>query len=117
MSETRWTPGPWVLDRNHAFAGRDMRREVANGFNVSGEGWHGLAVVFTSGSDPADPDGRANAHLIATSPRLYRALERLLAAVMDQDVLHGVEEEFDEGLAALAQARGESASTARGDEG
>lgn len=78
MAETRFTPGPWTIDRDHAFAGRDVRREIANGFNVSAEGWHGLAAVFTAGSDPTDPEGRANTHLIAAAPEMYEALEMVV---------------------------------------
>lgn len=97
MTETKWTPGPWSIDKGYIVS-EDLI----------------IATIFPHFSE-AD---KANAHLIAAAPDLYEALDRAAQHY------HGTTEEYPhryyasfmecpaercrENNAALARARGEA---------
>ena len=123
MSETRFTPGPWVAS---TIAKADSLQGVP-GF------WHEvldarcgyvLGEVYEFDGDDEFPDGssaRANAHLIAAVPELYEASVVARAALVaaaetlwgvpaedrDQALLDQVEAAIAAIAAALAKARGD----------
>lgn len=71
MSETKWTPGPWAVGRS-----ADNTPLVMVPVHVSEGSGFGIAHINRlprMGSARGDMD--ANAHLIATAPELYDALE------------------------------------------
>ena len=94
-NETKWTPGPWVVEDNPTISGR----QVAS-FEKSGDmaGNRCLQVIVNSHFE-------SDAHLIAAAPCLYEALEALLEKCHAEP--HG-EHERRAAIAALAKARGES---------
>lgn len=104
MSAGAWTPGPWAYSE-------ELR---ANFSMVSG-----AERVVAGIPNDADPDGlaeqRANAHLIASAPDLYAALEALVTrrdrAVRETGgfvAADGSDGRYARARAALARARGES---------
>lgn len=107
MSETKFTPGPWVENNDDGFS----RGSIWAGCSPSGAGAVGTLIANVAG-DSAEAD--ANAHLIAAAPDLYAALtdayEVLGAILEDTDGDDG--ERIPNPLlvqlrAALAKARGE----------
>ena len=94
-NETRWTPGPWSVERSV----------------IRGDADHlGRTVAVASTLNVAWPFGRRatkeepyNALLIATAPELYEALEEMLEECEDDEFAPHVME----AKAALAKARGE----------
>lgn len=100
MSETKWTPGPWTA------------RKMGNGqwFVLCESDYPVCRVSRWSKEGDA-----AEAHLIASSPRLYAALERcvqtfepLLAEVELNPQDNPARIALAEAAAVLALARGES---------
>lgn len=97
MSEAKFTPGPWSLDREHSpddSYGHWYHRITAghgyseNGFRLSG-------IV-----NPHD------AHLIAAAPELYEALYELVASIKLVDPEY-LQDEIEFASKTLAKARGE----------
>ena len=74
------TPGPWEVERR---TGKPDHWQI-NGVNQDlGCQWRGLAMIYTSGSWADDPEGLANAHLIAAAPDMLEALED----IVDQGIM------------------------------
>lgn len=106
MSERNWTAGPWTVS-----PGRDAQEWSIDALDGDEDlnhiSWSGLAVVY--GSDDYPKKGaikaKANAHLIAASPRMYEAL----AAVLDDNHAcgHTVPETLDMVEQVMSKARGE----------
>ena len=103
MTERKWTPGPWVTD---GFGGI-LAYGSCDTIDCSVLGRIATAEdVFDTDSEGrnwwAGGDKKANAHLIAAAPELYKALE-MAALWLD------VDGRFDLQVinAALAKARGE----------
>ena len=94
--ETKWTPGPWVID--------DATRpaEICTIHHTS----HHNGFVYVRGElgywDADEDENMANANLIAAAPELYEALQAALACHVGTDEVW-----LDEARAALAKARGE----------
>ena len=107
MTETRFTPGPWraVTDPCHFdtlsdVIGGDTRRSPApvNQLHVGVGGYAGVQ------------EQEANAHLIASAPELYEALQSMCWGFkeLNNNIDCGEEyEAYQIALAALAKARGE----------
>lgn len=100
----KWTKGPWELRNNFRVIGErnDQRsRFIANCCNEL---------------DECREEDKANARLIAQSPALYAFAEWAIRQFQgDSGAGHGHWEQFEEyrnGLAALAKARGEKPSPA-----
>lgn len=93
MSDTKWTAGPWQVARwpesSHHFT-----------IEVNTQGYN---VARTFGGIFPESQEKANAHMIAAAPELYKALAGLLTGHPSGD-----SPEQKIGRAALAKARGES---------
>jgi len=68
MSETKFTPGPWIAapmegEPGHCFAAQVVRTDGAGRW------------IVDINSDDGEEMATANAHLIAAAPELYEALE------------------------------------------
>lgn len=102
-TQTRFTPGKWLVtdhpDNSSVFI------EVDNAYSsliARVSRWDG-----NPGNREAIAEGKANAALIAASPRLYAALEAL-ADLYDTDEGCRKLPQYIEARAALAKSRGES---------
>ena len=112
MSAPQFTPGPWLLDGQTAYALDESGN--CNRFSVRPQG----GFVFRSASP--DDDGTrtseaelsADAYLIAAAPELYEAAERALESMECAGIVH-IGDLFAGApvlatlKAALAKARGE----------
>ena len=85
--ERKWTPGPWKFD-------------VFDEFPSAIENYDGKEVLFGCGCCGSPGLGRDDAHLIASAPDLYEALEDVMLNGLDSNNVNRVAE-------ALAKARGE----------
>jgi len=88
MSETKFTPGPWEL------VSKNWEGRIVNG---SDGNWIADLTMYHDTSE-------SNAHLIASAPDLYEALELILS---DEDY-RGSLDAILLAHSALAKARGES---------
>lgn len=90
-----YTKGPWELDSD-ALRGDSYTA-------INGEGWDELATVVTRmmGNAEDNPEGLANARLIAAAPELLEALELMVAMFAD----HTQYDEDGYETAAVAVAR------------
>lgn len=118
MSETRWTPGPWLAKLGEFDFTNDGGRSIMT--DVPGapynEDYKRIALVDSqierkrgknaTPYNAPDDERDANAKLIAASPELYRALYRLLA-ICEDELDESRVPEMKEARAALAKARGE----------
>jgi hypothetical protein len=102
MSERKWTPGPWPIDKTG-----DGKRIIVGVGLVDGPCGYDLAEIYADDCDPVE--AHANAHLIAAAPDLYEALEELCLAAGGMPMT-GIEFERrrQAGISALAKARGEA---------
>jgi hypothetical protein len=103
VNETKWTPGPWVVEGTASAT-------VAARHDGAAE----IAEVIATGS-MTHGERRANAHLIAAAPDLYAALADLLSCASDRSWAHITSGpcrckgcSIDRAEAALSRARGES---------
>lgn len=97
MSETKFTPGPWMVDPRFD---RDIQTADAE-LEIACTNEH----VLTGGVKPDAEQQRANARLIAAAPDLYEAAYGLLYSSEDVSTY----DHFYSALrAALAKARGEA---------
>ena len=106
MEETRWTKGPWKIGSQTAK--KTYRRIDA------GARWYGLAKVVVRLDNDPNPEGEANARLIAAAPDLYEALAELSRLAdeiwvlgMSNQEAAALEAAWKKGDAALARARGD----------
>ena len=79
MTETKWTPGPWAINRGgpHLSPFPIAATEICCGLGPDDE-W----VIDAAWTKPIyDEERSATAHLISAAPDLYDALERLSAYV------------------------------------
>ncbi|MFT8896306.1 MAG: hypothetical protein ABF968_05005 [Acetobacter sp.] len=118
MSETKFTPGPWIAFKG---AGWCISRPNARMAHMVGMRAH-FSMVSAENDD--EKEAQANAHLIAAAPDLYEALKGLIKILSDRGVeldcmssptpliklLNTEEEEAVVEMAnsALAKARGET---------
>jgi hypothetical protein len=103
MSETKFTPGPWVVGNIFELT-----------FGVKrGNGTEPIGFVYGPSLAERYDVGRtalANARLIAAAPELYEALERTLnwLASYPGEGAMGIGGPYEQARAALAKARGEA---------
>ena len=112
MSDTEFTPGPWVLRNDYV--------GVADDSDTQSYGM--LLLIAAIDRFDFEPQWKANAQLIAAAPELYRALDEAVKDLVAYQVnariasrynsrWEGVSElvqpTIDSGRAALAKARGE----------
>lgn len=105
---TKFTPGPWIGDLHHL--SKYGARDYAFIYDTS-QNTIAAAIVGTEGY--IDEQGRANVRLIAATPDLYAALERLTRKYMNSIAAYGndlkaVSEDLAPFYAALRRARGET---------
>jgi hypothetical protein len=105
MSETKWTPGPWHVERRKRTV--EIHTETTAGlFGASLAAVHSqrLNNNYPSPAKAEHPQ-MANAHLIAAAPELYAACEKAKIVLEDNGIfgstLNGLRR-------ALAKARGEA---------
>ena len=94
-----------------------------NWYSTKGAGrGQGLVIDEADGRNVAVAYDEKDAPLLAAAPRLREALDRLLAATVDDDLSHGIaltekeEEARQFALAALAEAAGETYEAPEADE-
>lgn len=102
MSKLNITPGPWEAKQ----ATYDVEGDFKNWICSPSYG----AVGYWTGHKQRHEDARwiltdEDAHLIAAAPELYEALDNIIAWFWSE---HGSSERLQEGIKALAKARGES---------
>lgn len=101
----KFTPGPWNVSSANSY---EIRIEFHNGIEGQRQSGHVCTVDGMRGERL-----RANAHLIASAPELYEALERIAAIVRVSDQGGGTAAEWAleeiPGIieSALRSARGE----------
>lgn len=107
MSNTlKTTSGPWVAGDSQPHGTRVTGPHAVDIAWVSCASTHGEKGYYTIGQDEA----QANAHLIAASPDLFAALEKIVEALVyeDEEGLVLYSESVIAARAALAKARGAS---------
>ena len=116
MSETKWTPGPWVWrsismnDGNYGVSAVSVPIVIASVHNAASFGDMIAGALKRGGGELRQDDNatqRANARLIAAAPELYEALDQILDD-MGNDGLSCCQAAKDQARAALAKARGET---------
>lgn len=70
---TKHTKGPWKVDKSEKFP--DAHSISATEHPDKGEHWTHLAIAFNSGGWEEDPEGKANALIMAASPDMLDALK------------------------------------------
>ena len=96
MTETKWTPGPWTVDRP---SDQNQRMHVVREFN-----WRLVASMENCNKFLAYADEtRANANLISAAPDLYDALKETLEIAARNESGDYIER----ANAAMRKARGE----------
>ena len=94
MTETKFTPGPWVNSPLGPWI-----IETKDEIEIADISAFSLV------------NATANAHLIAAAPELYEALVNVMSEISsilkDEEHYFGTTERFDAARAALAKARGE----------
>ena len=86
----KWTKGPWRVAGSLGYAS----------YIKSVEG-----VPIACGYEHATAEGRANADLMAASPELFEALERLYAIASKEAINRGFWFEGSEGLEIMCEAK------------
>lgn len=97
---TRHANGPWTDSGSATFMGGVSYRNV-----VSDTGSHFVTVAVVPGYD--DPQGEANARLIAAAPELLEALEWLVSDLQSDGCEEHIPMSIYSARAAIAKARGE----------
>ena len=106
QTETKWTPGPWQVTQCR------NGMPYVNVFRVSGpsDGTAPCTILFETKYKTA-AENKANAHLIAAAPDMYKALERLLLAYQGGTAARSVQQQREDAAfaaATLAKAKPES---------
>jgi hypothetical protein len=102
LTERKWTPGPWVHNKDRG----EITSNKGDICIILDENYGNLYFPEGCGIEiTGNERNEANAHLIATAPDLYEALDGLLAQVgFDYSPEHPV---IKMATDALAKARGE----------
>ena len=96
MADTKWTPGPWRINKEDDWGGVEITSESRVGMIEIAM----LAVTFRGN---IGKEQRANARLIAAAPELYEALDAMLTRFG-----HHSNVDIKRAADALAKARGET---------
>lgn len=96
MTDTKFTPGPWV-------ASDEVHGKCGGIIHIKDGKYSEICTMWSSGLENED-EFLVNANLIAAAPDLYEALERMKIWCEDEV---GAELPCDSINAALAKARGE----------
>ena len=103
MSDMKWTPGPWELNGS----------AVVSAVKLEDRGKESIKAPVASVVNVWNrrEENEANAHLITTSPRLYRALSLMVTTFSDGPIKHSDDAKasaIQHALDAMAEARGQS---------
>lgn len=104
MSETKWTPGPWLLQHT---------AEPGIAADVSGDGGrigslnHAGRVAKVTHIPESWGNAQANANLISAAPDMAEALEHLIDMISNVDNRERLLAALPSARAALRRARGE----------
>lgn len=98
-----FTKGPWRLSRYHW----PYAEIVVGDGNDSMAKSEGRLICQNESLGKSKDEYRANAHLIAAAPEMYKALDRTLIALLECDFDVYFPDEVKQMQAALAKARGE----------
>jgi len=106
MSDTKWTPGPWVYEPTD-YPG--LEDTVAGQMGRVMQADHGDYTICQL-CDFSEDEILANAHLIAAAPEIYEALQdtRETIQALINEGYNGYVSQRDRIDRALAKARGES---------
>lgn len=100
-SESKFTPGPWYIERKLIIGPRIESDDQSNGL-----------IYEVCDCSYSIGDKEANANLIAAAPDLYYALSSVMneigSCLADETYYFGTTKPFDLARAALAKARGGS---------
>lgn len=97
MSESKHTPGPWVVDESTDGRSKGFIRHQT-------EEGHSVAICRVTGTYWSHEQREANRRLIAAAPELLEALEEIVAR---NEIQHWFN--LDQARFAIAKAKGESA--------
>lgn len=110
MTDTEWTPGPWVV--GWKTAGNNLPGHTSISGAIGKPREHlAMAQVVTELDGEAYTEGEANAFLISAAPDMAEALEKLIGW---EDTIRtyipngGLTSALTAARAALAKARGEA---------
>jgi hypothetical protein len=107
MTDTKFTPGPWMWRQSTDMSFGDDKKTWCLAPGI-------LIADMTDGTPGGDKRDRANAHLIAAAPDLYEALSSVGDNLLSgDDSAHGGYVDLDGAavqkiMDALAKARGEA---------
>ena len=113
MTDTKFTPGPWISDSDHPNTWHPNIRSTVDSNIFAGNICTVLSNLIYPGNDPKmHIEMKANAHLIAAATELYEALEIMLADYWEASKEWDKENQeyattvIDQSRAALAKATG-----------
>jgi hypothetical protein len=108
MSETPWTPGPWVVDTDWPNNRHHACEIISGGIGHPFHEHRALANVVVKVDGGSYPRGEANARLIAAAPELAEALDNIMMALDLPGDHCELANAKRQAIAALAKARGET---------
>jgi len=101
MSDTKFTPGPWVVDFDGTIG--HVKSVAENEYaNTPTVARYDIGIPGVSESEQY-----ANAHLIAAAPELYKVLDEMTAFMHEPGCYSNQHPMVQAGMQALAKARGE----------
>lgn len=106
MRECKWTEGPWAVSDIDHYGGYDCMTDAVHVGPVTLD-CHKYGQICSGDQDYDKVKMLSDAHLIASAPRMYKALEQAVTSMLDSgyskdDVV------VRECVWAMNQARGES---------
>ena len=93
------TPGPWLTDRNNVHSG-----QIATVHHCLNNDW---VEIWSSKTPIGETEQEANARLIAVSPELLEALEKVIDEWQYGSSIEEANEVYTKAKEAIAKAKGE----------
>ena len=108
MTDTKFTPGPWISDADHSNTWHPNISSAVDSNIFAGNICTVLSNLIYPGNDPKmHVEMKANAQLIAAAPELYAALDLALSHMSEPDCVIWRDIQ-SRAKSALAKARGET---------